>query len=412
MTVSASVVRLPLSVFLALVLGATAAHAQEVVELAGNENLLDGLAQVDELLALAEWDEEAERYVSSLGDGRRVELTLERTLQRAMERLLRSYNPPYAALVAMDPRDGRLLAMVEHARDEERPQRILKPISPAASVFKVVTGAALLEAGVEPAEQVCYHGGRRRLSERNLQDDPGRDHLCASLSKAMGHSLNVVFAKLATRHLTADALRTVAGRFFFNQPLPVFPPPPTVGDALLSPAVVPDSAEELDFGRTAAGFGEVRLSPLHGAVLASAVGHQGIAVEPRLVAGVQKDGVRIGPPTPLVRRVVDAGVAAHLTRMMERTVSEGTARGSFRERRGPVLGQTRVAGKTGSLFEHNPFRDHSWFVGFAPADAPRIAVSAVVVNGEKWRVKAPYVAREALRTFFDEEKRQQQRAER
>ena len=59
------------------------------------------------------------------------------------------------------------------------------------------------------------------------------------------------------------------------------------------------------------------------------------------------------------------------------------------------------AGKTGSLSVHKaPFKDYSWFVGFAPADDPKIAVAAVVVNGLKWRVHAPYIAREALKMYL------------
>ena len=54
-------------------------------------------------------------------------------------------------------------------------------------------------------------------------------------------------------------------------------------------------------------------------------------------------------------------------------------------------------GKTGSLADKRPFRDYSWFVGFAPRDAPRVAVAAVVVNEARWRIRAPWLAREALR---------------
>jgi cell division protein FtsI/penicillin-binding protein 2 len=60
-----------------------------------------------------------------------------------------------------------------------------------------------------------------------------------------------------------------------------------------------------------------------------------------------------------------------------------------------------VAGKTGSLSEPDPFRDYSWFVGFAPADNPRVAFAVVVVNDRSWRVKAPYVARAAVEAWAD-----------
>ncbi len=59
-----------------------------------------------------------------------------------------------------------------------------------------------------------------------------------------------------------------------------------------------------------------------------------------------------------------------------------------------------IAGKTGSLADRDPFRDYSWFVGFAPADRPQIVVASVVVNGRLWRVRAPQVARDALEAYF------------
>ncbi len=88
--------------------------------------------------------------------------------------------------------------------------------------------------------------------------------------------------------------------------------------------------------------------------------------------------------------------------MMKLTVSSGTATSYFRERHRNILGDIEVAGKTGSLSTHHkgPFKDYSWFVGFAPADDPKIAVAAVVVNGLKWRVHAPFIAREALKAYL------------
>src|SRR6185369_4422446 len=91
-----------------------------------------------------------------------------------------------------------------------------------------------------------------------------------------------------------------------------------------------------------------------------------------------------------------AGSAKALTSMLIGTTTIGTARGTFTKRGRPVLG-VRVAGKTGSLTRREPsFLDYSWFAGFAPAEAPRYAVAAVVGNDPKWHVRAPYVARVAL----------------
>jgi TonB family protein len=79
----------------------------------------------------------------------------------------------------------------------------------------------------------------------------------------------------------------------------------------------------------------------------------------------------------------------------------GTARSAFRDRRGePLLGSIRVAGKTGSLSGTNPDGNYQWFIGVAPAEAPRIAIAAVLVSEPPRRDSASAVAAAALRAVF------------
>lgn len=333
--------------------------------------------------------EDEERYVAPYGAGRAV-LTIEPRLQARLARLLADYRIPWAATVLLEPKTGRVLALAEYAREEDARGLCLKAAAPAASVFKIVTAAALLERGLEPDASVCYHGGRHRLAPGNLADDPRRDRRCTTLASALGHSTNVVFAKLADRGLSAEILRAEAERFLFNAEIPFARP------VEVSRAEIPDDPFAL--ASTAAGFGPVRLSPLHGAVLAAIVANGGVFVPPELVASV--DGA-IAPAPGEPRRVIDERVALALADMMRTTVTEGTARRLFRERRSP-LGEIAVAGKTGSIAERDPYRDYSWFIGFAPVDDPQIAVATVVSNERLWRVKAPYVAREALKAYFAE----------
>ena len=206
---------------------------------------------------------------------------------------------------------------------------------------------------------------------------------------ALAKSANVVFAKMAVKHLDADELRKEAERFLFNRP--IFDQP-----VEQSKANIPDSG--LDFAKSAAGFGEVKLSPMHAALIAAAVGNGGVAVEPSLIDEVDGDDV----PLTGSMRLLNEETADKLRDMMKLTVSQGTATSSFRDRHRNILGDIEVAGKTGSLSSHNrgPFKDYSWFVGFAPADDPKIAVAAVVVNGLKWRIHAPFIAREALKAYL------------
>ena len=100
--------------------------------------------------------------------------------------------------------------------------------------------------------------------------------------------------------------------------------------------------------------------------------------------------------------MIDGEVASALVEMMRTTVTEGTARKAFRRVTSALRGVS-VAGKTGSLSDRDPYRDYSWFVGFAPADHPEVAVATVIVNERKWRVRAPAVARDALEAYFASE---------
>jgi penicillin-binding protein A len=329
------------------------------------------------------------RYLASYGDGEAV-LTLDARLQKKLERTLADFDVPYGATVLLDPRTGRVLAMAERSRSDPRARNLsLKAISPAASIFKIVTAAALLEQGFSPEEPVCYHGGNHRLAPRLLANDARRDNACLPLSTAFGHSANVVFAKLADRGLTPEVLRATAGRFLFNAAIP-FPSPVET-----SRAEIPE--DRFGLANTAAGFGDVRLSALHAAMLGAVVANRGVLVPPWLVELVQ--GTEPAPPLLEPMRIIDERVAEALGAMMRETVTRGTAQKAFarppRELRG-----VHVAGKTGSLNEQRPFRDHTWFVGYAPAEDPQVVVASVVVNGPLWRVRAPWVAREALAAYF------------
>ncbi len=375
--------------------------------------LLDHLGPIPSLLQHARWDAARGAYFARLADGREAELTLDHDLQSSLTRALAQYGALDSAVVALDPKTGRILAMAQASNGSPTEGLATEAVYPAASIFKIVTGAALLESGIAPDTRVCFHGGLRGFGPKLLRDNPRLDWHCASMATGLALSLNLVFGKLARRDLTAKILRAMAGRFLFNEPLPVFPSADSVGDALVSQAIIP--ADALGFPRTAAGFGKVYLSPLHGALLAAIVGNGGVAVEPRLVDAVVDNGRRVSAPGPTSQRVISESTSAVLTAMMERTVSMGTAHRAFRGRRlRRLLGPIHIAGKTGSLADHppKPFKDYSWFVGFAPADDPTVAIAAVVVNGRFWKVHAPEVARDAFQTYFEDQRDKSRHASR
>jgi penicillin-binding protein A len=346
------------------------------------------------VLGAMSYDARLDRYVATLGHARAV-LSVSPRIQQGLEKLLASYHVPLGAAVLIEPRTGRVLALAEHDEKGSNRHIALQAIAPAASIFKIVTSAALLDRGIAPDSEVCFHGGKHRIQKTLLADDPRRDRRCLTLASALGKSANVVFAKLAGRDLSADILRAESKRFLFNAAIPFAWP--------VEPSPAEFSEDPFELATTAAGFGPVRMSPLHGALVAALVANGGRFVPPRIVDDL--DGIPAPAPGE-ARQAISPEVAAALAHMMTTTVTEGTARKVFRRdrlaRRSP-LREVSVAGKTGSLSERDPFRDYTWFVGFAPVEDPQIAVAAVVVNERVWRVKAPFLAHEALKTYFAED---------
>jgi cell division protein FtsI/penicillin-binding protein 2 len=213
---------------------------------------------------------------------------------------------------------------------------------------------------------------------------------------AMGRSLNVVFGRLAQKHLTPEDLTAMGGAFGFGAPVPF----PVANEA--SKIEMPQ--DPLEFARAAAGFWHTSMSPLAGALLAQTVANGGVALEPRIVAAVHEGPESIWQdqrPPRVLRRAVKAETATELTRMMVETVANGSGFKSFHDEAGkPYLPGIAVAGKTGTLTRHEANRHYTWFVGFAPAENPEIAISVLIVNTPSWQIKAPQLARDVLRAHF------------
>lgn len=332
-----------------------------------------------------------------LPGGRVAELTIDPALERAALRTMHKYRVPEAGVVALGVKTGQVLAYASQVLGKDKFDVNVRAEAPAASVFKVVTGSALVEkAGLSSETEQCYRGGRSQISADELREDPRRDKWCATLGMAMGRSLNVVFGRLAQKHLTPEDITTVGGAFGFGAPVPF----PIQNEA---PKIeIPE--DPLEFARAAAGFWHTTLSPLAAAVLAQTVANGGVALEPRIVSRVRhgKEVVYEFPTEPKVlRRAVQKETAAEVVKMMRKTVSDGSAHSVFYDGSGrPFLPGIEVAGKTGTLTREKENRHYTWLVAFAPADDPEIAVAAVVVNTPEWRIKGTHLARDVLRAYF------------
>jgi len=331
-------------------------------------------------------------------DGSRVVLALNPALQAEIFELFRRFDPPYGLFAAMEPGTGRVVALVGYRRGgESDPSLALKAIYPAASLIKVITASAAIERGnVSPGDEIGYRGGIYGISRRGLHaPDDGMGVPKMSLEEAIARSANAVFGKVAVNNVGGPVLGEYLRKFGFGLAIPF--------DLPVEPSRAEVPREEYELARTGAGFGEVYVSPLHVAMIMSALASGGAMPRPILVERIEdEDGDADYESVPSKwRDTVAPETAAAVVQMMVKTVEMGTSHRTFGSpERTPLLQDMDVAGKTGSLSGWIPPMHFEWFAGVAPADAPRLAVAALVVNEDNWKIKGSYVGKEAFNAYF------------
>jgi peptidoglycan glycosyltransferase len=321
------------------------------------------------------------------------------------------------AVVALDPSTGAVLGMAstptydpnqlsshepaairEYAEGldaEEIDPRLNRAIdarySPG-SIFKVVVSAAALSTGeytpdtVIPAPQELVLPGTSTPLE-NFGGSACAPSGQQSLLDALTVSCNTAFAQLGI-DLGEDRVRQMAEAFGIDGE--GFDIPLTVEDSTLG-----EIENDAQLGVSSIGQQDVQLTPLQAAMIASAVANDGTLMSPYLVDQVRAPDLSVIDQTDPeeLSEPVSADVADQLTEMMVSVVENGSGR------RAKVPGVT-VAGKTGTAENAGP--DHNWFIGFAPADDPQIAVAVFVANGggTGGDVSAP-IARDVMQAYLD-----------
>lgn len=316
-------------------------------------------------------------------------LTIDPELQKVAQRLLLETKSHEGAVVLSDVRTGRVLAWA--SRGQEDKDYVREPFAPSASLFKVVTAVALLESGkVTPRTKQCWSGGERRIEAEDLIDDRSRDDRCATFGEALGHSINLVFARLALKHLTPDTLRDTAAELGIGSDIPI--------DVKVPRSALNIKEDDLGFARSAAGFWNGHLSPLSALFVMQTIANRGERVRIHLLESTPNEREEVGV-------AMSTETAEALTRMLEVTTRQGTSAkvfGPSEEHAKFAFG--RVAGKTGTLVGNNPRRMYSWFAGFAPSRKPEVAISVMLGNDVRWWKKANEVGRELLEAYFEQKR--------
>lgn len=330
-----------------------------------------------------------------------VEYSTHEGLTEEMLKLLHQYQPDYGAFVAMDATTGKILSLISYAEDDKWvPQNLaLRATFPSASVFKVVTAAAAIsERKMNAGSIVSFNGRAHTLYRKNIfQDSTNRWTTHMTLKDAFARSVNAVFGKLGVFIVGPTELKSYAEKFGFNRKL--------ASDLPVQEGKASITEDPWEIAEAASGFTRLNtMSPLQGALIAAAIANEGKLMEPYIVSSLKNsDGEIVYTGTPTLSSVViEPQAAAEMKILMGETVSSGTSRSAFRGFKKSSLGYVEVGGKTGSLTGNDPEGRYDWFVGYGTSGEHRLAVAALVISKEYWKVKSSYLARRAIEIFFQE----------
>ena len=315
----------------------------------------------------------------------RVRYTLHPELTRSVWKVLESGRVALGHVAVMDANSGALLAYASTDPEQFSPERAY----PAASLVKVITAAAVLDQGKTPP--ACrYRGNPWRLKRSGL--DPARSGNEASLRRALSTSNNQCFAQWGVHQLGASVLLDAIDRFGVLMP---------AGYGHGAGRADEPGDDALALGKLASGLAGLSITPLH-AVQLAAILNKGRRVTPYWVEGAwMGDGGALPvPATEGSQQVLTPDLAKELREMLVDTTTRGTARRAFRRRGRPLLKGVEVAGKTGSLNGSDPDGRYEWFIGVAPADAPRIAIATLAVQGPLYWMSGSQLAAEVLKAAF------------
>lgn len=334
--------------------------------------------------------------------GGSVQLTLDADAQQAaFDGLDALPGDVEGSVVALDPSSGKILAMVSLPTydpnklashdleavaetydrliaDESEPllNRGIQKTLPPGSTFKLVTAAAAIESGAYTADDLVPGGATYQLpltsGESGLIDNEGRD--CGSdripFKQAMAQSCNTTFAALANE-VGADEMVKQAEAFGFNS------------DYLedLRPqakSVFPTKMDAAQTGQSGIGQFEVRATPLQMAMVVAGIANNGVVKRPYIVDEVQSADYDVLEKTDDsdLSQAVSSATASDLTELLVETVENGTASPA-------AIDGITVAGKTGTAQSgQDEVSPYAWFVSFAPAEDPQVAVAVMIESAD------------------------------
>jgi peptidoglycan glycosyltransferase len=345
--------------------------------------------------------DEVSSIIDSFSQDPRVGDDLQTTLvPKAQELAYRLLQGHQGAIVALGVHDGSVKVMAgtpsydpEHPANAKTFNNATQGLYPPGSTMKTVTAAAALDSGkYQPDSRVSGKNGKV-ISGTPLNNFGGQDYGDITLTDALTHSVNTVWAEVGVK-LGRSTMQEYMDRFGFGKK-----PPLDYPDVQMSSSgprrngkILKMSNSRVDVGRTAIGQALLLVTPLQMATVAQTIGNDGVRMEPRLVSKVvDPDGRTTDEPLPeRAERVMSKTSADKLETMMKSVVREGSGTAA-------ALQGVEVAGKTGTA-EIDIARgiNDLWFIGFAGDVA--VAVIIEREQGQGGTVAAP-IAKQILQAL-------------
>ncbi|QEK12826.1 penicillin-binding protein A [Crassaminicella thermophila] len=337
-----------------------------------------------------------EKIIGPKEEGNHLILSIDHELQSYAEKLMRGKK---GAIVLMNPKNGEIYAMVskpdfdpskikenwaEITEEKDSPllNRATMGLYTPGSIFKIITATAALKD--KNIDKTFKCRGSVNIDGYMLRDYKEISHGKVDLKKALVVSCNVAFSQIGLQ-LGEEKLKNAAEKYMFNKIIPF--------DLKIKKSIFPNkkNMSNPELGATAIGQGEILVNPLNMAMVASAIANDGKMMKPIIVKEViNPEGrtIKINR-TELLSKVCSKKIADELKDMMIDVVKEGTGKNAR-------IKNVEVAGKTGTA-ENESKKEHAWFIGFAPAYNPKVAIAVVLENiGSTGGKSAAPIARDIM----------------
>jgi peptidoglycan glycosyltransferase len=286
-----------------------------------------------------------------------------------------------ASVPGFDPNKARTSAGLSELNKPQQPSIIINRATqsgyPPGSTMKVVTATAALDSGQFTPGSVLSGATPQVIGGVPLSNAGNEPFGDIDMTTALTNSVNTYFAQVGEKLGPATMFKYMDRYGFFSDPQLDYPTDQMIPSGVYSTngSHLLTQNEPIDIGRVAIGQGQLLTTPLQMAEVASAVANRGVLDKPTFVQDVtDSDGRTISSLSPQVQStVMSTRTASELTEMMTKVTQEGTAAGLTVE-------GLPFAGKTGTAEIGDPANgiNQPWFIGFAPASDPKVAVAVTL----------------------------------